>query len=46
MFKGIILIVDKFDNYGELIKYVFILAVGAMVYYKREYLYRVYKEMK
>lgn len=29
-----------------LIKYVFILAVGAMVYYKREYLYCVYKGMK
>lgn len=29
-----------------LIKYVFILVVGAMVYDKREYLYRVFKEMK
>lgn len=29
-----------------LIKYVFILAVGVMVYYKREYLYCVYKGMK
>jgi peptidoglycan biosynthesis protein MviN/MurJ (putative lipid II flippase) len=29
-----------------LIKYVFILLVGAMMYYKMAYLYHVYKEMK
>lgn len=43
---ALLAILLTFGYQMPLIKCVFILAVGPMVYYKREYLYRVYKEMK